>query len=142
MVPVLVVDDDEAIRETLRLILEDSGYEVEEAADGLTALQRLRESARPMVVLLDLMMPRMNGDEVLARVADDADLRQAHVFILLTASPRARKFSAGRLDSRLTVPCVEKPFDLDDLLAAVAEAAQRLPLAQFAAETVSCEAAG
>src|SRR5579862_6660511 len=126
MTVVLVVDDDQAIRETLRMLLDDAGYSVEEAEDGIVALERLRASTRPMVVLLDLMMPLMNGDQVLAAVADDPTLRSFHAFIMLTASPRARLLSVGRLGTRMTVPCVEKPFDLDDLLAAVARAGQEL----------------
>lgn len=145
MAPVLVVDDDQAIRETLRFVLEDSGYEVEEAADGAAALQRLRSSARPMVVLLDCMMPRMNGDDVLAIVADDAQLRQFHAFVMVTASPRPRMLTVGRAGVGILVPCVEKPFDIDDLLDAVAHAAQHLTLAQVAPEgvvkTVAYEAA-
>lgn len=139
--PVLVVDDDEAIRETLRFVLEDTGYEVEEAADGVAALQRLRSSTRPMVVLLDLMMPRMDGDELLSRVANDEILRRCHAFVLLTASPRARMLTVGRVSSRMLVPCVEKPFDLGDLLDVVAQAAQQVALPQPASEAVAYEAA-
>src|SRR6516165_4584281 len=58
---VLVVDDDDAIRETLRSVLEDAGYTVVEDHDGLAAVQRLRRSRTPMVVLLDLMMPGLDG---------------------------------------------------------------------------------
>ena len=65
---VLVVDDDTAIRQMLRLVLEDEGYAVREAMDGIEALAALRVSARPLVVLLDLMMPRLGGDGVLAAV--------------------------------------------------------------------------
>ncbi len=90
LMPILIVDDDEAIRETLRFLFEDAGYDVEEAEDGVAALARLRASARPMVVLLDLMMPRMNGDQMLATVADDPILRTFHVYIMVTASSRAR----------------------------------------------------
>lgn len=139
---ILVVDDDQAIRETLRFVLEDTGYEVEEAEDGVVALQRLRSSTRPMVVLLDLMMPRMDGDELLSRVADDADLRQFHAFVLLTANPRAQTLTFGRSGSQMTVPYVEKPFDLDDLLDVVAQAAQQLALPQLAPEAVAYETAG
>jgi CheY-like chemotaxis protein len=123
MAPVLVVDDDQAIRETLRLLLEDAGYEVAEAEDGVGALQILRASSRPMVVLLDLMMPRLNGYQVLSAVAADPQMMQAHAFIMVTASPLARQLTLRRLGHRVTVPCMEKPFDLDDLLDEVEQAA-------------------
>ena len=58
---VLVVDDDEAIRETLREVLSDEGYLVEVAENGARALERMRAPLRPGLVLLDLMMPVMSG---------------------------------------------------------------------------------
>jgi two-component system chemotaxis response regulator CheY len=142
MAPILIVDDDEAIRETLRFLLEDAGYEVEEAEDGVAALARLRASARPMVVLLDLMMPRMNGDQTLAAVAGDPTLRAFHEFIMVTASPRARLLTVGRPGAHMTVPCIEKPFDLDGLLSAVARAEQRISPPNLTPEALAFEAIG
>jgi GAF domain-containing protein/DNA-binding response OmpR family regulator len=63
--PVLVVDDDAAVRQLLRRMLEPEGYEVLEAENGRIALERLRETS-PSVVLLDLMMPEMDGFEFIA----------------------------------------------------------------------------
>jgi CheY-like chemotaxis protein len=140
MAPVLVVDDDQAIRETLRLLLEDAGYEVAEVEDGFGALRVLRASRRPMVVLLDLMMPRMNGHQVLTAVAADAHLLHTHTFIMLTASPQARLLTVGRLGNRMRVPCVEKPFDLDDLLDEVARAAARANQAAIQSQVEVAEA--
>ena len=56
----LIVDDDRAIRTTLRDLLKDEGYPVGEAVDGLAALPVLREDPHPLVVLLDMSMPRMD----------------------------------------------------------------------------------
>ncbi|MEO0326455.1 MAG: response regulator, partial [Myxococcota bacterium] len=75
---VLVVDDDPAVRDTLKRALERSGYEVETAADGEEALDRVVE-VRPSLVLLDLMMPKVDGFEVLARLRDDDMLRDLPV---------------------------------------------------------------
>src|SRR5262245_64068037 len=69
MARVLVVDDDEDIRETLRLVLEDAGYDVLLAADGRSALDVLRKGAEGLVVLLDLQMPNVSGVEVLQEIA-------------------------------------------------------------------------
>jgi DNA-binding response OmpR family regulator len=69
---VLIVDDDDGIRTSLRIALEDQGYRVTEAPDGETALARLRDSA-PDLVVLDLMLPGMDGFEccrLIRRVAD------------------------------------------------------------------------
>jgi len=61
MPQVLIVDNDESIRETARFLLEDEGCEVIEAPDGAAALELLRMSDQPMVVLLDIVMPRLSG---------------------------------------------------------------------------------
>jgi CheY-like chemotaxis protein len=68
---VLIVDDDPEIRESMRMVLEDEGYHVREAADGVAALDELHRDQQPCVVLLDLMMPRMNGWEFLGAAASD-----------------------------------------------------------------------
>ncbi len=141
MAQVLVVDDDQAIRETLRLLLEDAGYEVIEAQDGSLALDLLRASERPMVVLVDLMMPRMSGYQVLSAVAADARGLQSHAYIMVTASPQARMLTVGRLGNRLRVPCLEKPFDLDDLLGEVERAATRVDRATLVSAMAAVETA-
>src|SRR5215831_1101628 len=63
--PILVVDDDPAIRAFVQLALEDTGYEVIVATDGLDALEAIRER-EPGLILLDMRMPRMNGWEFAA----------------------------------------------------------------------------
>jgi CheY-like chemotaxis protein len=68
-------------------------------------------------------MPRLNGYQVLSAVAADPQMMQAHAFIMVTASPLARQLTLRRLGHRVTVPCMEKPFDLDDLLDEVEQAA-------------------
>lgn len=62
---VLIAEDDEDIRESLVECLESSGYEVAAAADGQEAVESLRQGLEPDLVVLDLMMPRMDGWEVL-----------------------------------------------------------------------------
>jgi CheY-like chemotaxis protein len=123
---VLIVDDDEAIRETLRLILEDAGYTVLDECDGLAALRRLRQSRRPMVVLLDLMMPGMSGASVLEEVAKDSSLVKRYSFILVTAGNNAQIMAISHLLSSLVVPVIRKPWDIEHLLQTVAAAAERI----------------
>src|SRR5215467_13475789 len=61
---VMVVDDDEDIREVLRLFLQIDGYRVTTATDGVDALEQLKKTCeRPSLILLDLMMPRMDGEQ-------------------------------------------------------------------------------
>lgn len=129
---VLVVDDDLDIRSTLRIALEDEGYEVIEASDGIAALRALRASTRPMVVLLDLMMPRLDGEGVLAQVMSDRQLTQ-HTYLLVTAKRSAFPESLRTVLGRLAVPVLPKPLDLDQLLDVVAAASARLPNDDLAA---------
>lgn len=129
MVRTLVVDDDQDTREVLRLMLEDAGYTVTEATDGLQTLAALQSSDAPLVVLLDLDLPRLDGVAVLRAVADDARLAARHAFILMTAVSHSRYAVADEVCAKLSVPLVLKPFQLDALLSTVATAAGRLPVA-------------
>jgi CheY-like chemotaxis protein len=123
---VLIVDDDDDIRETVRWILEDAGYAVEEAGHGAAALAQLGNTAQRMVVLLDVVMPETGGTDVLQQVATDETLAQ-HAFILMTAVPPSR-FSPelNQLLATLSVPVITKPFDVDSLLRTVEQTAERL----------------
>src|SRR5262249_40357176 len=117
---------DAGIRAVLRDILEDIGYEVDEAANGEVALRRLRKSNRCYIVLLDLWMPQLDGLEVLAAVAADGDLRRRHAFVLVSADPRAETRVNERLVGTLHVPIIAKPFDVDELLGVVEAQARSL----------------
>lgn len=122
---VLVVDDDLAIRETLRLVLEDAGYEVLEAGDGLQALEILKGAKDSLVVLLDLMMPRLDGAGVLGAVAGDRKLAHRHAFVMTTATHQTLSLAFVNLLTNLSVPVLRKPFDVEDLLAMVDSAASK-----------------
>ncbi|MGH2516350.1 MAG: response regulator [Ktedonobacterales bacterium] len=123
---VLVVDDDQAIRDALRLALEDEGYAVAEAADGAIALDMLRAGEERRIVLLDYRMPRIDGGGVLTTVDSDARLAGRDAFILITANLNTLSLSVATVLSRRNVPIISKPFDMDELLDAVAAAARRL----------------
>jgi CheY-like chemotaxis protein len=122
----LVVDDDDDLRTSLRYLLEMEGYEVEEARDGLEALDRLRTSEQALVVLLDLMMPRLNGMEVLNAVAADERLAERHAYLIVTANRDKIQPPFSGLLRRLDVPVVMKPYDVDEILAVVAKITRRL----------------
>jgi CheY-like chemotaxis protein len=123
---VLVVDDDVAIRESLRLMLEDEGYTVAEARDGLETLAVLRSATRPMVVLLDIWMPRLDGQAVLREVVRDTRLQRNYAFVVITANPHLLQPTFRELLATLGIPVLDKPIDLDALLECVAAAARRL----------------
>ncbi|HLZ23460.1 MAG TPA: response regulator [Ktedonobacterales bacterium] len=120
--PVLVVDDNTDIRETVRLMLEDEGYTVLEAPDGQEALKYLRSSAERLIVLLDHIMPGMDGMQTLVTIADEPALTRRHTYIMLTADGRTGPTHLMSDGDEWIVPVLAKPFDLDDLLAAVARA--------------------
>ena len=79
--PVLVVDDDAAVRELLRRILEKESYAVVEAQHGRAALERMGEQA-PGAILLDLMMPVMNGWDFLSEFRQREGLHEVPVILL------------------------------------------------------------
>jgi CheY-like chemotaxis protein len=107
---VLIVDDDHDIRQTLHLMLADEGYQVETAADGDAALRILGASRDPLPVFLDVMMPRVDGVEVLRTVANDPNLKR-HVFTLMTAAHRTLPMDLVRLIQQLDVDIIWKPFE-------------------------------
>ena len=109
---VLVVDDERAVRDSLRRALELEGYDVELAADGEEALERLAQNGEPDAVVLDILMPRMDGLEVCRRVR-----REGHRLpvLMLTARDEVENRVAG-LDAGAD-DYVTKPFALEELLA-------------------------
>ncbi|MGH2377623.1 MAG: response regulator [Candidatus Limnocylindria bacterium] len=112
---VLVVDDDEPTRGLLEMVLREGGYRVEQARDGLDALE-LVERARPDVIVLDRSLPRLGGTEFVhayrARPGDHAPV------VALCASVDAHGWAA----SIGAAASVGKPFGIEELLAAVATA--------------------
>src|SRR5215211_3349179 len=109
---VLVVDDERAVRDSLRRALELEGYVVELAADGEEALERLAQNGEPDAVVLDILMPRMDGLEVCRRLR-----REGHRLpvLMLTARDEVDDRVAG-LDAGAD-DYVTKPFALEELLA-------------------------
>ena len=117
---ILVVDDDASIRETRRDLLEDAGYTVAEARDGLLAMDYLRKAPNPVIVLLDLMMPRMDGAAVLGAVAGDSGRLRRHTYIMMTAGHQTLSLAFAHLLSDLEVQVIYKPFDIDRMLDLIA----------------------
>jgi CheY-like chemotaxis protein len=112
--PVLVVDDDRDVRESLGVLLGAEGYRVVEAADGDDALARLRTGEEPCLILLDLMMPRKNGWEFRREQLRDPRLAAVPV-VVLSAHDRVRE-QARELGVR---DWLSKPVDVDRLLGMV-----------------------
>ena len=116
---VLVVDDDSDIREAVAEVLAGEGYEVLGAGDGEEALTKCR-AFHPSLVLLDLMMPGMNGWEFRAAQKRDPELADIPVVVLSALEQKVAIDAEG---------FVRKPFELDELLALVRRHAEPEPVA-------------
>jgi DNA-binding response OmpR family regulator len=112
---VLIVEDDEDIRADLAAILRIKGFDVSDVANGREALELMVDRGVPCVILLDLMMPVMNGWEL--RAALKADVRFSTVPVIVMTG-------AGRLEDTIAsldaVAVLAKPFELQRLIELVA----------------------
>jgi CheY-like chemotaxis protein len=111
-VPIFVVDDDPDLREVLGDLLTDEGWETHLFANGESALELLRGGARPGLILLDLMMPGMNGWQFREEQLRDAALRDIPV-VVMTASTG---FDASPLHAS---EILKKPVGIEQILEAV-----------------------
>lgn len=114
---VLAVDDDPVIQRLLEVNLEMEGYEVQLASDGWQAVDAAR-SFRPHVILLDVMMPNMDGWEACATIKQDPAMADTPVVFL---SARAQDADIERGTELGAAAYITKPFDPIDLLDLVAE---------------------
>lgn len=110
-VHILVVDDHQSVRECVRLVLQDAGYEVDAAANGEEAMARVA-ATRPDLVLTDIEMPVMDGRELACRLRSAAP--GIPVIFMSAASARAEAEVQGAADY------LEKPFTIEQLLATIA----------------------
>ena len=111
----LVLEDDEDIRDLLATLLTVLGFEVREAANGQVGLDALRGDWRPDLIVLDLMMPVMNGWTFRAELRKIESLRDVPVIVLTARRPPYRDADRGFEVAEI----LPKPFDLDNFLAAV-----------------------
>ena len=115
MTIILVVDDEPLIAMALEAALEDEGYRVATAANGRQGLERLAEAPRPDLVLLDMMMPVMNGPAMLAAMSAEPGLRCIPVIVLSSLPEEAIRARAGGVAAIL-----RKPYTADQVLDAIA----------------------
>lgn len=115
---VLVVDDDEDTRRAVRQLLEEEGYVVEEATNGRLALERLGRLPSPALVLLDLMMPVMDGRTLLKEIEAHPEFLGVPI-VVMTAS------AVDEASSTVKVPMLRKPVDVDALLRIVEQYSPR-----------------
>src|SRR4051812_30306444 len=113
---VLIVEDDQGIREGLEELLEDEGYDVKQAANGKDALTVLSKYS-PSVILLDLMMPVMNGVAFLDALRQDMPriAEQIPVLLLTAAGDKANSVKGVKA-------IIRKPIDIEALLSEISKA--------------------
>jgi CheY-like chemotaxis protein len=108
-----VVDDDDDVRNMLCAVLSAEGYPTVGAADGVEALSHMRRDP-PSLIVVDMMMPRMDGEELIRAMAKDASLVRIPIAIMSGQTPAPASGPIRRVSARLT-----KPFELDELLTVV-----------------------
>jgi CheY-like chemotaxis protein len=121
MPAVMIVEDDRDTREMLGRVLELEGFQVHAAANGRQALDALRAGDHASVILLDLMMPVMDGWQFRAAQVNDPRLSQIPV-VVVTAAGAREKIPPISADG-----WVSKPIDLDRLLATIRPLVDRFP---------------
>jgi CheY-like chemotaxis protein len=123
---ILIVDDDADIREVLKIALEGSGYRVSLAANGSEALAELQSGPRPALILLDMMMPQMDGEEFLKHICRTPF---AKIPVLILSGNRGNPEKAKELGA---ADWLVKPVDFDDFLKVIR---------RFAPADLRCDAA-
>jgi two-component system, chemotaxis family, chemotaxis protein CheY len=111
---ILVVDDDEDIRTLVCLALESEGYRAVPAMDGLDALDLLRQDPLPALILLDIMMPRMDGEALVSALKPSPRLAGIPVVVMSGHNNARQKTHALGVAG-----CLVKPVDLDVLLSTI-----------------------
>ena len=109
---ILIVEDDNLIRRAVQMVLEWEGYRVDSATNGQEALDYLRAGNRPRLIVLDIMMPVLDGEQFRQEQLRDPNLASIPV-IIVSAADSASAISA--------VHHVKKPFEVQELIEAIRE---------------------
>lgn len=112
---ILVVDDQPHIVRLIQVNLEKEGYRVATASDGVEGMQKVRE-VKPNLVILDVIMPRKDGFEMLREIKEDPDLAHIHVVMLTVKAHNADIVEGLKEGAELYLP---KPFHPKELVALV-----------------------
>jgi CheY-like chemotaxis protein len=108
---ILIIDDDEGIIDVLTILLEDVGYKVGQALNGRSGLEYLKSHKDTKLILLDLMMPVMNGYQFREHQQRDTSMASIPVIVLTAGT-----MDTERLEAMKVAAYVKKNFDIDTLL--------------------------
>lgn len=114
---ILVIDDDLAIRVLLQAVLRRMKFDVELAEDGAAGLERLQQGPSFDLILLDLMMPRLNGYEFIEQISKNAPQDRPHIIVFTAAGKRG----VDKIPPNAVCNSILKPFDLDTFIGIIAE---------------------
>jgi CheY-like chemotaxis protein len=114
---ILVVDDDLAIRVLLQAVLKRMNFDVTLAEDGSVGLQKLKSDGKVDLILLDLMMPKVNGYEFIDKIKADYPNGRPHIVVFTAAGKRG----VDKIPPNTVCNAILKPFDLEKFLEMISE---------------------
>jgi CheY-like chemotaxis protein len=114
---ILVIDDDLAIRVLLQAVLKRLKFDVDLAEDGAAGLEKVRQNGGFDLILLDLMMPRLNGYEFIERVGEAYKERRPHIVVFTAAGKRG----VDKIPTDAVCNAILKPFDLDKFIEIISD---------------------
>lgn len=114
---ILVIDDDLAIRVLLQAVLKRMKFDVELAEDGGVGLEKLKHDGSYDLILLDLMMPRVNGYEFIEQVSKDYPDQRPHIIVFTAAGKRG----VEKIPANAVCNSILKPFDLEKFIEMIGE---------------------
>jgi CheY-like chemotaxis protein len=119
---ILVIDDDLAIRVLLQAVLKRMKFEVDLAEDGAAGLEKVRGNGSFDLILLDLMMPRLNGYEFIEKIGETFAGHRPHIVVFTAAGKRG----VDKIPDDAVCNSILKPFDLDKFIEIIAECLNKM----------------
>jgi len=114
---ILVIDDDLAIRVLLQAVLKRMRFDVELAEDGAVGLDKVRQDGSFDLILLDLMMPRVNGYEFIDRITREYPEKRPHIIVFTAAGKRG----VDKIPADAVCNSILKPFDLEKFIEMISD---------------------
>jgi CheY-like chemotaxis protein len=118
---ILVIDDDLAIRVLLQAVLRRMKFEVELAEDGAAGLEKVRGNGTFDLILLDLMMPRLNGYEFIEKITEEMPDSRPHIIVFTAAGKRG----VEKIPANAVCNSILKPFDLEKFIEMIKDCVSR-----------------
>ena len=114
---ILVIDDDLAIRVLLQAVLRRMKFDVELAEDGAVGLEKVQQNGGFDLILLDLMMPRLNGYEFIEKIGETYPEKRPHIVVFTAAGKRG----VDKIPPDAVCNSILKPFDLDKFIEIISD---------------------